>query len=276
MSVPCRFTIIALFSGADSGDQVVIIGGANPSETFSDIHTLDLSTLSWNMTTPSGFKARYEHVAFIPESLPDKIYVLLGANQENNLDEIQCYHIPTEKWTTVKTTGSAPCPRTHHSTATIGDNVYFFSGGKSGAEPVQDRQVYCFNASNTTWQSLSISGDCPSPRHGHTICVIGSKLFCFGGMAGTKFYNDIHVIDIEKGSWSAPKVKKRCMPEARTAHAAVAYGTAMYVFGGMNKEGMALDDLWKFDTTTLQWTPLQYDGKFKVRKTVVSDCLLLV
>lgn len=261
-------TLYCLFSctAEEKPEQVLIVGGANPSETFSDIHTLDLSTLSWNMTTPAGFVARYEHVAFVPASHPDKIYVLLGANQENNISEVQCYNMTTEKWSTIKTSGSAPTPRTHHSTASVNDCVYFFSGGKSGAEPVQDRQVFCFNASNNSWQSLAISGDSPSPRHGHTICVIGGKLYCFGGMAGTKFYNDVHVIDLEKGMWSTPKIKKRnSMPEARTAHAAVAHGADMYVFGGLNKDGMAMDDLWKLDTGAMQWTQLQYEGTFYTR-----------
>lgn len=250
---------------ANTTHQVVFIGGANPSELFSDIHVLDLETMSWNMLTPPNFTTRYEHVAFTPASRSNTVYVLAGANQESNIsaDYVQCYNVKTEQWSTVKTTGTAPCPRTHHSSAFVGDCVYLFSGGKVGAEPVQDRQVYCFNAATDAWSSLAIAGDSPSPRHGHTMNVVGKKVYCFGGMAGTKFYNDLHMLDLEKGMWVTPKVKKRSMPEARTSHVAVSSGSDIYVFGGLNKEGAALDDLWKLDTSTMQWSLCPNEGKTK-------------
>ena len=243
--------------------KVVFIGGANPSETFSDIHILDLETLSWNMVSPPNFAPRYEHISYTPSSTPNKVYILAGADQEANIsvDYVQCYDVKDEQWSAVKTSGTAPSARTHHTTACIDDCVYIFSGGKSGAEPVQDRQVYCFNASTNTWTSPVISGDSPSPRHGHTMTALSKRIYCFGGMAGTKFYNDLHVLDLDKGAWITPKVKKRCVPEARAAHAAVVDGINLYIFGGMNKDGMALCDLWKLDTTTMQWCQCITEGK---------------
>lgn len=243
-------------------DQVLFMGGANPSECFSDIHILDLATLSWNMVSSLGFVSRYEHISFMSPSQTNKIYVLSGANQECNISDsfVQSYDIVTEKWSVVKSSGTSPSPRTHHTTAVIEDCVYIFSGGKTGAEPVQDRQVYSFNASTCAWTSLIIQGNSPSPRHGHTMSVISNKIYCFGGMAGTKFYNDVHILDIEKCAWIAPKVKKRVLPEPRAAHAMVSLGTCLYVFGGMNKDGVALDDLWKLETTSMQWSQCTYEG----------------
>lgn len=243
--------------------QVIFVGGANPSETFSDIHTLDQETLSWNMITPTGFGSRYEHIAFLAPSEPEKVYILAGANQEQNISDpyVQCYDIKEEKWSTIKPMGTAPSPRTHHTLASIGDSVYIFSGGKTGAEPVQDRQVYSFDVTSSCWQSLAITGDSPSPRLGHTLTSVSNKIYCFGGMAGAKFYNDIHVLDLEKGSWVTPKVKKRNLPEPRAAHAAVSLGQYLYIFGGLTKEGMALDDLWKLNTTSMQWSLCETEGK---------------
>jgi len=246
--------------------KVLIVGGANPSECFSDVHTLDTNTLSWNLLTPPGFNSRYEHISFIPSSQPDRVYVLAGATQESNIAEgfVQYFDLKTEKWISVKASGTAPSPRTHHTTASCGDCVYVFSGGKSGAEPVQDRQVYSYDVSSNSWSSLSISGESPSPRHGHSLTVIANKIYCFGGMAGSKFYNDLHILDLEKGCWITPKIKKRNLPEPRAAHAAVTEGTNLYIFGGMSKEGMALDDLWKLDTSTMQWSQCQVEGVFLI------------
>jgi len=241
--------------------KVVFIGGANPSESFSDIHVLDLETLSWNVTSPPGFTARYEHASFIPASQPDHVYVIVGATQEGNVVDVQKYGVLADNWDKVKTTGPAISPRTHHSSVSIGDCIYFYSGGKSGPDPVQDRQVHCFNAATDTWSALSVTGEGPAPRHGHTLCAIGDKLVCFGGMAGPKLYNDIYILDLEKASWQCPKIKK-ATPSPRAAHSAVVYGKVMYVFGGLTKEGVASDELWKFDISIMQWTLCSLEGKF--------------
>lgn len=226
------------------------------------------------MCTPEGFKSRYEHVSYIPSSKPDQVYVIAGANQETNISDVQAYSIKNETWSTVKAAGIAPVPRTHHTTAVIDDCVYIFSGGKSGAEPVQDRQLHCFNAQTDSWSSPTIAGELPPPRHGHTLCAYGSKLICFGGMAATKFYNDVYVLDLAKSSWTCPKVKKRYIPEARAAHTAVVHDKFMYVFGGMNKEGMALDDLWKLDLGNFTWSQVTIEGE--VRRTQLNCTVILL
>lgn len=249
----------ALFLDGNT-NQVVIIGGANPSELFQDVHILDLKSLSWNMVSPEGFEARYEHISYLPSSQPTEVYVLSGANQEANVSTIQSYNIQKSEWSTIKVAGSHPAPRTHHTTAAAEDCVYLFSGGKSGTDPVQDRQVYSFNAKTNSWSSLAVSGESPAPRHGHTLCAYGRKVICFGGMSGAKFYNDLHTLDLDKNAWCVVKVKKRSQPEPRASHAAVVHGRYMYVFGGLSKEGMALDDLWRLDLTTMQWYLMKIEG----------------
>ncbi|XP_067945622.1 rab9 effector protein with kelch motifs-like [Watersipora subatra] len=256
--------------------KVIFIGGANPSETFSDVHILDLQTLSWNMVNPPNFNPRYEHISYMPSSAPNKVHILAGANQTENIsnDDVQCYDIETEQWSATIASGTPPPPRTHHTNAFIEDSVYIFSGGKVGSEPVQDRQVYCYNSSTNLWRSLDISGSSPSPRHGHTLTAISKKVYCFGGMAGSKFYNDLHILDLEKDTWITPKVKKRGLPEPRAAHAAVADGMNMFIFGGMNKEGSALCDLWKLDTVNMLWSQCQTEGPPPASRLDMASCVI--
>lgn len=45
----------------------------------------------------------------------------------------------------------------------------------------------------------------------------------------------------------------------------------MYVFGGMNKEGMALDDLWVLDLVSMQWTLLSSEGQ-SARQCYFHSC----
>ena len=46
--------------------------------------------------------------------------------------------------------GEAPSQRTCHSAAAIGNRLFIFGGGQSGAEPVKDDKLYVYNASKET------------------------------------------------------------------------------------------------------------------------------
>ena len=232
----------------DAG-RVYVIGGANPSGPFGEAHVLDLNTRTWDTVDCPGLRPRYEHAAFVPACHPDRIYVFGGANQAGNMNDVQVLDTAAGSWSTLtpSASGAAPSPRTHHTTAAVGDKLIVYSGGHTGADPVGDRQVHCFDASTEAWSVLTVRGDSPKPRHGHAMAAVGVKVFLHGGMAGSTFYDDLHVLDLERNTWVSVK-RKRTSPCARAAHAMVACGSDVFVFGGMNREG-ALDDLHKLDTS---------------------------
>lgn len=254
------------------GGKVLVLGGANPSETFGDLYVLDLDTFSWDRIDSPGFKPRYEHSAFIPKSKPNKLYAFGGGDQHGNHRDVQVYDLTTQTWSTVTPIGEAPSARTYHITAVVGDKFYVYSGGQSLSDPVSDRQVHCFDAAGESWTTLKIKGDAPKPRHGHVVVAVEDKLYIHGGMSGTTFYDDMHVLDLKTSSWSCIK-QKRGSPSARAAHAAVVSGSSIYVFGGMNRDG-ALDDLHMFDTKTKKWSPVSLGGPAPASRLDMGACVI--
>ncbi|KAK6194812.1 hypothetical protein SNE40_000361 [Patella caerulea] len=241
-----------------SKGRVYVIGGADPSGSFGDVYVLDLENLQWDTMDTPGFKSRYEHVAFVPEIHPDKIYIFGGADQTGNLNDIQVLDITTNNWSNLTVQGTPPSPRTHHTTAVVGNKMVVYSGGHSGADPVGDRKIHVFDVSTSTWSQPSIKGDPPKPRHGHVMVSLGNKIYVHGGMATATFYDDLHVLDLAKESWTSIK-KKKSSPSARAAHGGAVHGTNLYIFGGMNKDG-ALDDMHKLDTVSMTWSEVKLDG----------------
>lgn len=232
--------------------KVFMIGGANPSQLFCDVQLFDPETHQWKKVADgkeSGFCGRYEHAAFIPTCDPEKIYIFGGANQDNNFNDIQRFDTRVNQWSNVKVSGTPPVPRTCRSTASIDNKLFIYSGGLTGPDPVADRQVNVFDAESLKWSTLTVTGEPPKPRHGHTICLYRNRLFVFGGMAGVKFYNDLHILDIDKMTWTAVKQKKN-WPIPRAGHSAAIYRKKMYVFGGLVCQGIALDDMYMLDTGT--------------------------
>lgn len=56
----------------------------------------------------------------------------------------------------------------------------------------------CSVAATCTWSQPDTRGDPPSPRHGHVMVAVGTKLLIHGGLAGDVFYDDLFCIDTGK------------------------------------------------------------------------------
>lgn len=253
--------------------KIFIVGGANPSQSFSDVHTMDLGTHQWDTATWEGLLPRYEHASFLPSCSPHSIWVFGGADQSGNRNCLQVMNPEARTWSTPEVTGSPPSPRTFHtSSAAIGNQLYVFGGGERGAQPVQDVKLHVFDANTLTWSQPETHGSPPSPRHGHVMVAAGTKLFVHGGLAGDKFFDDLHCIDIGDMSWQKLD-PTGAAPVGCAAHAAVAVGHHVYVFGGMTATG-ALNTMYKYHTEKQHWTILQFDTSLPPGRLDHSMCVI--
>ncbi|EDO49239.1 predicted protein [Nematostella vectensis] len=241
---------ISASNGHSSAGQVMVAGGANPDGSFADLFILDLETFKWDSPKCPGLLARYEHSAFIPKSHPERFVVFGGAQQDQNLNDVQVIDTVT---------GPTPSPRTCHGMAAVGDKLFVFGGGHKGADPVDDNQMHVYNAETDSWSQLTTSGEQPCCRHGHIMVAIGTSIFLHGGMAGSDMFDDLFQFNTENNSWTKLNPTGD-VPPSRTAHAAVAIGHRLYLFGGMNGLGMALDDFYVLETETCKWSRIRSDG----------------
>ncbi len=143
----------------------------------------------------------------------------------------------------------------------------------------------------TAWQQLAISG---SPYGGSGVSVGAASavtftsptgdpfVVVFGGFDAPFFYNATAVFDPVSLKWSAPPVTASpgmTLP-ARAHHTAVAYGTKMLVFGGLNATyTLASPQLLVLDTVTWMWSAPATTGQVKARAghlaVRVGDCMIL-
>ena len=88
--------------------------------------------------------------------------------------------------------------------------------------------------------------------------MLGSKIFCIGGYAAGAVSDAMDVFDTTEGKWAqAP-----AMPVKRALHAAAAYNTKVYVFGGsadtpnghLSRTTGAEDSMFAFDTVSNKWS----------------------
>jgi hypothetical protein len=86
----------------------------------------------------------------------------------------------------------------------------------------------------------------------HTTCVMGNKLYVFGGKGSRGCFNDVHVFDPVKNEWNQPYVRG-IYPAGRYGHSAVTIeGSKMFVFGGSNGV-WCFNDLYVLHASDLTW-----------------------
>lgn len=261
---------------ADGGKgRVCIVGGANPSGTLSDSHIIDLDNHEWDIPEWRGFKSRYEHCSFVPESCPQSLWVFGGAQQTGNHNSIQNMQLQDSgsQWKNVSVNGSPPSPRTYHgNSACIEDKLYVFSGGEAGAAPVSDPKLHVFDTVSSAWSQPETQGRNPPARHGHVVVAVGSKIYIHGGMAGEKFYKDMFSLDTSSMKWEKVQAKGD-IPPGVAAHSAMVLGKSIYIFGGMTADG-AGNSMYRFNTDKSRWVLMKFEGDMPPNRLDHSMCLL--
>lgn len=104
------------------------------------------------------------------------------------------------------------------------------------------------------WTQPHITGKAPCGRYGHTASVVGSKIYIFGGNAGTNMrLNDMHILDTDEMHWITPLVGGAA-PWERSGHTASVIGGRVFIFGGFSYAGGEwLNDTHIFNTGSLKW-----------------------
>ncbi|CAG8524912.1 4854_t:CDS:2 [Acaulospora colombiana] len=88
----------------------------------------------------------------------------------------------TLTWTKPQTSGDIPSPRRAHTTAYYNDRIS--------------------DLNNLVWKRLELKGRPPISRGYHTSNLVGSKLVVYGGSDGHECFSDVHILDLEKNTWT--------------------------------------------------------------------------
>ncbi|TRY57181.1 hypothetical protein DNTS_003268 [Danionella cerebrum] len=258
--------------------KIVIVGGANPSGSFSESHVINLDSHEWDIPDWEGLEPRYEHCSFVPQCEPESLYVFAGAEKSGNHNSVQALRLPGGasggcSWSSVQVCGVPPSPRTYHtSTACVRDQLFVFSGGDAGATAVSDAQLHVFDTVSRTWTQPDTVGTPPSPRHGHVIAAVQSELYIHGGISGEKILGDMFKLCTETLRWQEVTAKGDTPPPL-AAHACVSHGRNIFIFGGMTAEG-AINEMFQFHCDEESWTRLKFTMDPPSPRLDHSMCLL--
>ncbi|KAH7405756.1 hypothetical protein DE146DRAFT_690556 [Phaeosphaeria sp. MPI-PUGE-AT-0046c] len=186
----------------------------------------------------------------------------------------------------ISTTGDGPGPRVGHSSLLVGNAFIVFGGDTKLADNDDlDDTLYLLNTSTKHWSRALPQGARPTGRYGHTLNILGSKIYIFGGQVEGFFFNDLVAFDLNSlqsstSRWEVllPNSKDQISPPirsppARTNHSVVTWNDKLYLFGGT--DGVTwFNDVWTYDPRSNSWTELDCIGYIPVAREGHSAALV--
>ncbi|KAI9808783.1 MAG: hypothetical protein M1825_003936 [Sarcosagium campestre] len=183
---------------------------------------------------------------------------------EADAGNVACYPLAT--------TQGLPGPRVGHASLIVG-NAFIVYGGdtKMDNRDVLDDTLYLLNTSTRQWSRAMPAGVRPSGRYGHTLNILGSKLYIFGGQVEGFFFNDLVAFDLNglqhpTNQWEILIANTKDggpppsqVPPARTNHTIISLNDKLYLFGGTDGTQW-FNDVWTYDPRPNAWTQLDCIG----------------
>lgn len=224
----------------------------------------------WVPVNVTGRKplARYQHSAAVVEG---KLYVIGGNHNGRYLNDVQVLDLKTLTWSKVDTRvpqspfSSKQDPLQPWLPQCAGHRLIRWKelllvvGGhaKPAAETVT---VHSFDIHSLSWTKLSVYGQAPVSRGGHSVTLIGTQLYMFGGEdLKRRLFNDLNILDLETMTWKSVIASGAC-PSPRADHVATAYrDSCIFVFGG-GSHSDCYNDLHALDLETMEWALVPTKG----------------
>ena len=168
------------------------------------------------------------------------------------------YAAGTQPW---KTLASMKTERSHAASVRVNDHQFLMIGGYDKDELLSTCEYY--DANTAVWKDFPAI---PNGRHASGAAMVGNKVYIVGGFkapstsyGSPKATHELFSIDVsgnEHDLSSEKWVPLAPMSRARRSFACVSHSKYIYVFGGCDASGNAIDTAERYNTETDEWTEL--------------------
>lgn len=158
------------------------------------------------------------------------------------------------KWAT---RASLPLTRAETGAARIGDKIYVACGFKDGLQP--SKEAFAYTPGKNTWANIAAV---PVALHHTAMAAVEGKLYVMGGVpygpgggpklnTGAEWSGSTNALayDPAADKWTAVKA----LPHSTAAAGVIAFNGKVYVIGGVDAEGVALNLVQIYTPATDSW-----------------------
>ncbi|CDO73456.1 hypothetical protein BN946_scf185013.g91 [Trametes cinnabarina] len=156
---------------------------------------------TWELVEPAeGSPRPPKRTSHICVTYGEKIILFGGTDCQYHYNDTWAFDTTNNTWTELNCIGFIPSPREGHSAAMVDDVIYVFGGRGVDGKDLGD--LGAFKISNQRWYMFQKMGPAPSPRSGHAMASMGSRVFVLGGLGGESLNTQkpedptiVHVLD---------------------------------------------------------------------------------
>jgi hypothetical protein len=148
-----------------------------------------------------------------------------------------------------------PIARGETGAARIDNRIYLAGGFDGGLSPTKEMQVY--TPTSNAWQA---STPMPTALHHLGMASVGGKLYVMGGVVnglggphpnGAEWTGSTTALQFDPATSQWKSIK--ALPHSTAASGVAAWGGKIYVIGGIDIDGIALDLVQEYDPATDTW-----------------------
>ncbi|KAI8366057.1 uncharacterized protein BYT42DRAFT_595979 [Radiomyces spectabilis] len=118
-------------------NKLVVYGGSDGHECFSDVHILDLATERWTQVDLDRVVPRLAHTA---TQVGSYVFAIGGHDGSRYSNDVLLLNLVTMSWESRKVYGNAPNPRGYHTTV-LHDSRLYVLGGYDGKNIFDDLYI---------------------------------------------------------------------------------------------------------------------------------------
>ncbi|CCM04210.1 uncharacterized protein FIBRA_06376 [Fibroporia radiculosa] len=188
------------------GSKFYMFGGQVDGEFLNDLWVFDLNSLrtkaTWELVEPAeGSPRPAQRTGHVCVTHENKLILFGGTDCQYHYNDTWVFDTTTNVWSELTCIGYIPSPREGHAASLVDDVMYVYGGRGVDGKDLGD--LCAFKISNQRWYMFQKMGPAPSPRSGHAMASMGSRVFVLGGLGGESLGNPtkpedptmIHVLD---------------------------------------------------------------------------------
>ncbi len=187
--------------------------------------------------------------------------IFSNSNLRNKNDLFE-YKFTTSQWINWedRITGPLPPARSAHGACVYKNRLWIYAG-YDGHARLNDMWAIDLTSSQPQWEVIAQSGDSPPTCCNFPVAVVDESMYVFSGQSGAKITNNLYQFKFEKRVWLRIRTEHLLRgspspPQRRYGHTMVAYGRALYVFGGA-ADGILDNEAHCFDVDSRSWSVIQ-------------------